>query len=183
MTFYKILNRKFQTVFFFICLTSILGVLYYLFNNSSKGEKAPDFTTELVNGNNYSLSNSKGNYVILYFWGSWCGPCLRNAPKLVQLDEKYKSITFVLESKLDIITIALEKKGEKWKKVVDKFGFKWEYQIVQYHNLVLSSSIANNYGVFNIPSTFLINPTGNIVLSKTSFLEIEQYLDKIIFKP
>ena len=119
MTFYKILNRKFQTVFFFICLTSILGVFYYLFNNPSKAEKAPDFTTELVNGNNYSLSNSKGNYVILYFWGSWCGPCLRNAPKLVQLDEKYKSKTFVLESKLDIITIALEKKGEKWKKVVD----------------------------------------------------------------
>ena len=183
MTFYKILNNKFKAAIFFICLIAILGALNYLLNNPSKGEKAPDFTTELVNGNNYSLSNSKGNYVILYFWGSWCSPCLRNAPKLVQLNEKYKSKTFGLESKLDIITIALEKKGEKWKKVVDKFGFKWEYQIVQYHNLVLSSSIANNYGVFNIPSTFLINPTGNIVLSKTSFLEIEQYLDKIIIKP
>ena len=183
MTFYKILNNKFKAAIFFICLIAILGALNYFLNNPSKGEKAPDFTTELVNGNNYSLSNSKGNYVILYFWGSWCSPCLRNAPKLVQLDEKYKSKTFGLESKLDIITIALEKKGEKWKKVVDKFGFKWEYQIVQHHNLVLSSSIANNYGVFNIPSTFLIDPTGNIVLSKTSFLEIEQYLDKIIIKP
>ena len=183
MTFYKILNNKFKAAIFFICLIAILGALNYFLNNPSKGEKAPDFTTELVNGNNYSLSNSKDNYVILYFWGSWCSPCLRNAPKLVQLNEKYKSKTFGLESKLDIITIALEKKGEKWKKVVDKFGFKWEYQIVQYHNLVLSSSIANNYGVFNIPSTFLIDPTGNIVLSKTSFLEIEQYLDKIIIKP
>ena len=183
MTFYKILNNKFKAAIFFICLIAILGALNYFLDNPSKGEKAPDFTTELVNGNNYSLSNSKDNYVILYFWGSWCSPCLRNAPKLVQLNEKYKSKTFGLESKVDIITIALEKKGEKWRKVVDKFGFKWEYQIVQYHNLVLSSSIANNYGVFNIPSTFLINPTGNIVLSKTSFLEIEQYLDKIIFKP
>ena len=183
MTFYKILNNKFKAAIFFICLIAILGALNYFLDNPSKGEKAPDFTTELVNGNNYSLSNSKDNYVILYFWGSWCSPCLRNAPKLVQLNEKYKSKTFGLESKVDIITIALEKKGEKWKKVVDKFGFKWEYQIVQYHNLVLSSSIANNYGVFNIPSTFLINPTGNIVLSKTSFLEIEQYLDKIIIKP
>ncbi len=183
MTFYKILNNKFKAAIFFICLIAILGALNYFLDNPSKGEKAPDFTTELVNGNNYSLSNSKDNYVILYFWGSWCSPCLRNAPKLVQLNEKYKSKTFGLESKLDIITIALEKKGEKWRKVVDKFGFKWEYQIVQYHNLVLSSSIANNYGVFNIPSIFLIDPTGNIVLSKTSFLEIEQYLDKIIFKP
>jgi thiol-disulfide isomerase/thioredoxin len=183
MTFYKILNNKFKAAIFFICLIAILGALNYFLDNPSKGEKAPDFTTELVNGNNYSLSNSKDNYVILYFWGSWCSPCLRNAPKLVQLNEKYKSKTFGLESKVDIITIALEKKGEKWRKVVDKFGFKWEYQIVQYHNLVLSSSIANNYGVFNIPSIFLIDPTGNIVLSKTSFLEIEQYLDKIIFKP
>ena len=183
MILYKIIIKKFQTAFFFICLTAILGALYYFFNNPSKGQKAFDFTTELVNGNNYSLSNSKGNYVILYFWGSWCGPCLRNAPKLVELSEKYKSKTFGLESNLDIITIALEKKGEKWKKVVDNFGFKWEYQIVQYHNLVLSSSIANKYGVFNIPSIFLIDPSGKIVLSKTSFLEIEQYLDKIIFKP
>ena len=183
MIFYKILNSKFQTAFFFICLTAVLGALYYFFNNPSKGHKAADFTTELVNGNIYSLSNSNGNYVLLYFWGSWCDPCLRNAPKLVELNEKYKSKTFGLESKLDIITIALEKKGEKWKMVVDKFGFKWEYQIVQYHNLVLSSTIANNYGVFNIPSIFLIDPSGNIVFSKTSFLEIEQYLDKIIFKP
>ena len=60
MTFYKILNNKFKAAIFFICLIAILGALNYFLNNPSKGEKAPDFTTELVNGNNYSLSNSKG---------------------------------------------------------------------------------------------------------------------------
>jgi hypothetical protein len=58
------------------------------------------------------------------------------------------------------------------KRVVNKFGFNWELQVVQLHQLVLNSPIANKYGVFEIPSKFLIDPNGNVVLTKTSFLEI-----------
>tara|TARA_B110000858_G_C17586682_1_gene373740 strand:- start:65 stop:607 length:543 start_codon:yes stop_codon:yes gene_type:complete len=157
-------------------------IILYTFNSFSKsaiiGEKAPEFNLELVSGENYSLSSSKGNYVLLYFWGSWCGPCLRNAPELVAISENYKSTIFDKESKLSIVTVALEKKGKKWKRVVDKFGFDWEFQVVQYHKMVLNSSVANKYGVLEIPSKFLIDPKGNIVLSKTSFLEIQKYLEK-----
>ena len=65
---------------------------------------------------------------------------------------------------------------------MNKFGFNWELQVVQFHKIVLNSSIANKYGVLEIPSKFLINPDGNIVLSKTSFSEIEQYLEKRLIK-
>ena len=175
-------NLSFRISIVTLSVFTILYAIYSFSKNATIGEKAPGFTTELVSGENYSLSNSKGNYILLYFWGSWCGPCLRDAPELVAISENYKSKTFDEDSKLEILSVALEKKGNKWKRVVNKFGFNWELQIVQYHKIVLSSSIANKYGVLEIPSKFLIDPSGNIVLSKTSFLEIKEYLDKRLIK-
>ena len=175
-------NLMFRIPIVTLSVFTIIYVIYSFSKNAAIVEKAPEFTTELVSGENYSLSNSKGNYVLLYFWGSWCGPCLRNAPELVSISENYKSKVFDKDCKLDILSIALEKQGEKWKRVVNKFGFNWELQVVQYHKIVLSSSIANKYGVLEIPSKFLIDPSGNIVLSKTSFSEIKEYLEKRLIK-
>jgi thiol-disulfide isomerase/thioredoxin len=175
-------NLLFRISIVIFSVFTILYVTYSFSKNAKIGEKAPEFTTQLVNGENYSLANSRGNYVLLYFWGSWCGPCIRNAPELVAISKNYKSKFFDKDSKLEILSVALEKKGKKWKRVVNKFGFNWELQVVHFHKIVLNSSIANKYGVLEIPSKFLIGPNGNIILSKTSFLEIEQYLEKRLIK-
>ena len=175
-------NLLFRISIVIFSVFTILYIIYSFSKNAKIGEKAPEFTTQLVNGENYSLSNSRGNYVLLYFWGSWCGPCIRNAPELVAISENYKFKFFDKDSKLEILSIALEKKEKKWKSVVNKFGFNWELQVVHFHKIVLNSSIANKYGVLEIPSKFLIDPIGNIVLSKTSFSEIEQYLEKRLIK-
>ena len=119
---------------------------------------------------------------MLDFWASWCSPCLREIPTLIKISEKYKSSYFENRSQLDIVTVALEKRGENWKKVALKFKFNWDYQSVEYHNFILNSSLANLYGVLEIPSKFLIGPNGNIILSKTSYSEIEQYLNQRIIK-
>ena len=83
---------RISIVFFFVF--TILYIIYSFSKNAKIGEEAPEFTTQLVNGENYSLSSSRGNYVLLYFWGSWCGPCIRNAPELVAINENYKYQTF-----------------------------------------------------------------------------------------
>ena len=175
-------NLMFKISIIIFSVFTILYVIYSFSQNAKIGQKAPEFTTQLVNGENYSLSSSRGNYVLLYFWGSWCGPCIRNAPELVAISENYKSKYFYEDSKLEILSVALEKKEKKWKRVVNKFGFNWELQVVHFHKIVLNSSIANKYGVLEIPSKFLIDPDGNIVLSKTSFSEIEHYFEKRLIK-
>lgn len=140
------------------------------------GESAPDFTAELVDGSTYSLSDSRGHYVILDFWGSWCGPCLKDSPQLVALSKKYKDTQFDDHAELHIVTVALEKKGDRWKRAAERLGFDWKRQIVHHHKVVLASPIANDYGVLDLPAKFLIDPNGNIITAKASFTEIDEYL-------
>jgi len=175
-------QKKITTIGVAVFAISIF--LYYsiVFNSAVQGNKAPDFTIGLINESKYSLIQSEGNYVLLDFWASWCSQCLREIPTLIKISEKYKSSYFENRSQLDIVTVALEKRGENWKKVALKFKFNWDYQSVEYHNFILNSTLANLYGVLEIPSKFLIGPNGNIILSKTTYSEIEQYLDQRIIK-
>jgi thiol-disulfide isomerase/thioredoxin len=175
-------KNKIKSIAFVISVLvpSLILYRYFTFSNeASKGKIAPEFSVKLIDKRDYNLSDSKGNYIILDFWGSWCHTCLGEMPKLVDLKSKFQSSYFDNKSKLDIVTIALEKKGDNWRKVTQKFGFNWDFQAVSYNKFVLSSSIANKYGVLDLPSKFLINPKGYIVLSKTTFEEIESYLDNI----
>ena len=158
----------------------ILGFVAYkainIFSGAGDGESAPDFTAQLIDGSEYSLSDSKGHYVILDFWGSWCGPCLKDNPQLVNISNKYKGAKFDNEAELHIVSVALEKKGEAWKRAADRFGFDWKRQIVHHHKVVMASPIANDYGVLDIPAKFLIGPDGNIISAKASFSEIDAFL-------
>lgn len=160
----------------------ILGFIAYkaisIFSGAGDGEAAPDFTSELIDGTEYSLSDSRGHYVILDFWGSWCGPCLKDSPQLVAISNKYKGAKFDSSSELHVVTVALEKTGDAWKRAAERFGFDWQRQIVHHHKVVLASPIANDYGVLDIPAKFLIGPDGNIITAKTSFAEMDAYLSE-----
>jgi len=146
------------------------------FFGAGDGEQAPEITAELIDGSAYSLSDSRGHYVLLDFWGSWCGPCLRESPDLVALSAKYEGAKFENGSDLHIVTVALEKSGDKWKRAADRFGFNWKRQIVHHHRIVMASPIANDYGVTDLPAKFLIDPSGNILKTKASFADIDDYL-------
>ncbi len=143
----------------------VLFFVYIKFSGVNAGEIAPDFETTLVDGNTFRLSDLRGKYVLLDFWGSWCPPCRKENPKLVRLHEKYAD-------QLVIVTVALEKDAVSWKKAVKKDGFVWVHQIVDQNKYVMMSSIARKYGVTEIPSKFLISPEG-ILLGRFSFQEID----------
>jgi thiol-disulfide isomerase/thioredoxin len=154
-----------------IILAGILAsYLYVKASAASDGDEAPNFVAELVDGTKFQLTDLRGHYVLLNFWGSWCGPCRQDNPELVQLHEKF-------DDKLTIVTIALEKDGQAGKIEAVKDGFSWKHQIVEETSLVLLSSIARSYGVSEIPAKFLISPDG-ILLKQHSYKEIDQLLSK-----
>ena len=69
---------------------------------------APDIEARLLNQKPFKLSALYGQYVLLDFWGSWCGPCRQANKGLVKLYDKYKDKQFKEEEKFTIISVGIE---------------------------------------------------------------------------
>jgi len=135
---------------------------------AENGEMAPNIEAKLIDGTPFKLSDLRGSFVVLDFWGSWCGPCRAANPKLVSLYTKHKN-------NLEVVTVALEKNDRRWKAAAEKDGFVWKYQIVEISSIVLASEMARSYGVKEIPAKFLIKPDGTL-LSGLDFNQMDALL-------
>ncbi len=143
-------------------------------SNTPNQSLAPEIETTLIDGSQFKLSELKGNYVVLDFWGSWCGPCIRDFPKMIALHDKYgEEVIFV--------TVAFEKNDKHWKAVSEKAGFNWKYQIVEEAKVLLASSIARDYGVSDIPAKFIITPEGKLI-SGMDFDQMDAYFEASLKK-
>jgi len=161
-----------------LALAIVIAYFAYLqfFNKPNTSES--DFTAELIDGSTFSLKDLRGNYVLLDFWGSWCPPCRRDNPNLVKLYKEFNNQTFKNAEGFEIVTIALEKNDKYWQKAATKDGFNWKYQIVEISKIVMLSSLAQKYGVKDIPTKFLIGPEGNIIGANQSYDELRSFLTK-----
>jgi len=139
---------------------------------NNQGKKAPEFSAVLEDGSEFNLSDLRGKYVLLDFWGSWCPPCRRDNPNLVELYSKYNSRGF------ELVSVAIEKNEKTWKKAVEKDGLIWPYHILNTSRLVATHPLALKYQVKDLPSKFLINPQGLIVGTNLSKAETMAILDK-----
>ncbi len=149
----------------------VIGFIYLKWSAADAGEEAPEIQAVLVDGTDFKLSDLRGEYVLLSFWGSWCGPCRVKTPAMIDLHQKYKS-------KLKIVSIALEKEANAGIMCAKQDGFSWKHQIVEESSFVMLSSTAQKYGVSDIPSMFLISPEG-ILLGKMSLEEVEKWMAKL----
>jgi len=124
--------------------------------NSDAGKPAPDFVKLTREGKTFKLSDYKGKYVLLDFWGSWCGACRASHPHLKEINEKYGKQGLV------IIGIAYERTQDKtaWIKAIKEDGLPWT-QILNDQGQV---NVVDLYGVNGFPTKVLIDREGNIVM-------------------
>ena len=148
----------------------VVGFFYIKSKAANEGDPAPEISAKLVDGTSFKLSDLQGDYVLLSFWGSWCGPCRVKTPELIRFHQKY-------ESKLKVVSVALEKDAKAGVAVAKQDGFTWKYQIVEESQFVMMSSTAQDYGVSSIPTMFLISPEGKL-LGEKSLNEIEEIISK-----
>ena len=115
-------------------------------------DEAPNFTLETTDGDTVSLSDYAGKVVLLDFWDTWCPPCKKGIPELIELYEEYKDEGFV------VIGMALGRMGEK---AVEEYT---ETHNITYPVVHTTDEVVNSFGSIEaIPTAFLVNREGNIV--------------------
>jgi len=124
------------------------------FTLTASGKMVPDINSmNTYNGKKFDLSSLRGKYVVIDFWGTWCGPCISGMPKMKEYLDKY-------QSKLEIVGVASESdKGERWKKFLDeKPQYQWHHVLsTKAEDYILKFSVAG------FPTKIIVDPAGKII--------------------
>lgn len=115
-----------------------------------------DFAMNDTEGKEHKLSDwaGKGNYVLVDFWASWCGPCRAEMPNVVEVYKKYH------EKGFEVVGVSFDSKAEAWKDAIQKLGLTWPH-ISDLKGWQCAA--AGIYGIRGIPSNLLLDPQGKIV--------------------
>jgi peroxiredoxin len=145
-----------------------------------KGQTAPDFTSTNTKGKEISLSDFKGDVILLDFWASWCKPCRLKNPEVVEIYKKYKKAKFRNGAKFQIISVSLDKDEKRWLDAIKEDGLNWNTHLSDLKGW--KSSIAQLYGVKAIPTMFLINEKGVIVATGAELrgLDLHIQIDNLL---
>ncbi len=123
------------------------------------GQPAPEFTVTTLDGKRVSLSELKGKVVLLDFWATWCGPCIRQVPFLTDLHERFgKREDFVM------IGLSLDKTVEDLKRGIDEHKLSWPQAMVIDE---AGEKIKKAYGVEGIPHMVIVGKSGLIECPNT----------------
>ncbi|MEO0155517.1 MAG: TlpA disulfide reductase family protein [candidate division WOR-3 bacterium] len=135
-----------------IKLLLITLAIFHIFCSNKAGSKpvatGNDFTLNSLEGEEYTLSKLKGNVVIVDFWATWCPPCKREVPHLVNFYNTYK------DKGLIILGVSTEDR-----QTLDTFR---KENNVTYPILLGNNEVFQKFGVRSIPHTLFIDKKGNV---------------------
>jgi len=145
-----------------------------LTSNIEVGDSFVDLELNDLNGDPIKLSSFKGNYILLDFWASYCGPCRAEHPRLLELYNKYK------EKGFEIYAVCLDDNKESWQQTVKQDKISWI--TVSELKQSTESKSAMIYGITALPQNYLIDKQGKIIAKNIRGEELADKLDEIFNK-
>ena len=137
------------------------------------GKQAPEISLPDTQGREVTLSSFRGKYVLVDFWASWCGPCRRENPNVVEAFNKFKSKNFT------ILGVSLDRPGQKdnWLKAIKDDNLTWTH----ISDLKFwQSEVVPLYNVQSIPFNVLVDPQGKVIAENLRGDALGQTLQQVL---
>lgn len=128
---------------------------------------APAIDVATLDGSRFTLSERRGEVVLVNFWATWCGPCIVEIPDLQELHDTYHDRGFT------VVGVSVEDGEEELVR-----SFVDEYQMT--YPVAISSDVADAFGgVYGLPTSFLIDRKGQVVERVIGLFPTEEMLPRI----
>lgn len=137
-----------------VVIVALLGLLTMGLRRAGSGpeigQPAPDFTLSLYDGGELTLSDLRGQVVVINFWASWCDPCRDEAPTLERVWREYKDrgVVFIGVDYVDVESSAR--------------AYLAEFNVTYPNGLDQGQRIARAYRIRGVPETFFIDKAGKL---------------------
>lgn len=139
------------------------------------GQDIPKFSVELMSGKTLKTADLEGKYVLIDFWGSWCGPCRKESPELVALYKDFGRSN--PDVPFEIFSIGIETRQHRWEKAIDADQLNWPWHYSSFKRF--KDPLAKEFGIKEIPTKFLVDPKGMIIGVNPTFEDIRSTLSAI----
>jgi len=137
-----------------IALAGILLATLVFSGGEKAPEMAPDFSLESLDGEIVTLSEFRGNVVIIDFWATWCSPCLKSFPSLHAMVDRHQDRGVVL------LLVSLDRTAKRARDYLVENGYSTE--AVLWESLDAAREVRDLFGVVGIPRTFILDRDGFI---------------------
>lgn len=141
------------------------------------GDKAPPIvlmgSDNSIQGFNFPLNDK---IYLVYFWSSSIYKSKKYLARVVHLYQRYSNLPYRNVEGFDVITIAVQSDKIAWKQDIEQYGLTGLTNLIAIRGL--NDATVKNWGVSDVPYSFVVNEQGIIVMINPTMLQIEQYLDE-----
>ena len=131
------------------------------------GTQAPNFELPPPEGKKVQLSDFKGKYVLIDFWASWCPDCRRISPNVEAIAKAYQG------KDLAVVAVSFDIDKEAWVKYINRNGAPINEVHVSELKKMKESAVAKAFGVQWIPSLYLLDKDGKVLLATVEVSKVE----------
>jgi len=160
--------RYWKVIAVLAVVSAVIGLLAYGFTTDPRaipstmvGKPAPGFSLTLFDGRTVKLSDFWGKVVFLNFWASWCPPCREEAPLLEEAWKRYQNEGVVF------LGVDIQDREEDARRFIQVYGITYP------NGRDPKNRIAIDYGVYGIPETYFIDPSGRITAKYIGALKMD----------